>query len=114
MEGYAKSTESEGAAVEHFNAMTGWLRSESAQGLTAAELEKELGARGRELMRTLLSDHLELRARKETKKSSVVGPDNVERRSTRESRRTLTSVFGDVSVLRLAYRTRRKGVGDDT
>ncbi len=49
------------ASRELFGALACWLDGVEAAGLTHAGLEEELGSRGRELMRALFQDHLDLR-----------------------------------------------------
>ena len=78
-----------------------WVR---IPGLTHGELEEHLTVKGREVLRTLLQDHLDLRAQREPHLESVVGADGVARNSVEEGHdRGLRSVFGMVTVSRLAY-----------
>ena len=64
--------------------------------------------KGRDLLRTLLQDHLDLRAQRETRLERVVGADGMARNSVENGHgRGLRSVFGLVTVTRQAYR--RKG-----
>jgi hypothetical protein len=73
--------------------------------LTHGELEEQLTARSRELMRSLLQDHLDLRACREQRREPVAGADGVERTRTEHGhQRGLATVFGPVTVTRLAYR----------
>ena len=58
-----------------FAGMEEWLSGPEAAGLTHAELEEQLGARGRELLRRLHQDHLDLRAAREQRRTNVTGPD---------------------------------------
>jgi hypothetical protein len=93
---------------EQFDHVVGFLDGEGAAGLTHAELEAELGARGRELLRQLYQDHLDLRAEREVRLPEVVGADGAARRYAEAGHsRPLATVFGEVTVKRLAYR--RKG-----
>jgi hypothetical protein len=94
-----------GQSCERFEAMVGWLDSQQAQELTHGELEARLQAEGRELLRQLTQDHLDLRAQRETQLGQVVGADGVGR-SHAESGRTrgLATVFGPVTVRRRTYR----------
>lgn len=73
---------------------------------THAELEHHLTQRSRELTRQLLQDHLDLRAAREQRHTpGITGADRIPRtRVERGHTRTLTTVFGQVSVPRLAYR----------
>jgi hypothetical protein len=82
-----------------------WLAGPAAAGLGHAALEDQLAARGRELQRRLLQDHLALRAAAEPRLAGVTGPDGVTRRRAERGRaRALASVFGPVVVSRIAYR----------
>ena len=95
-------------ARAQFDDVVGFLGGEAAAGLTHAELEAELGAKGRELLRQLHQDHLDLRAEREVRLPEVVGADGAARRYAEAGHsRPLATVFGEVTVERLAYR--RKG-----
>ena len=70
-----------------------------------AELEEQLGVRGRELLRRLHQDHLDLRAARERRREEVTGADGITRtRVEIGHRRDLVTVFGEVTVTRMAYR----------
>lgn len=56
-------------------ALAGWLSGEQARGLEHAQLEARLEADGRELIRALLQDHLDLRAGSERRLELVVGAE---------------------------------------
>src|SRR4029453_10207026 len=87
--------------------MVSWLGGEESAGCTHAELEARLQVEGRELLRQLLQDHLDVRAQRETRLTEVVGADGVARGSAEAGReRDLATVFGDVAVQRVAYRKR--------
>ncbi len=76
-----------------------------AVALDHAALEEQLSARGRELLRQLYQDHLELRADREVRLGSVTDAAGVaHRRVESDHERTLATVFGEVSVRRCAYR----------
>jgi hypothetical protein len=92
------------ASREQFDVLVGWLAGGDAAGLTHAELEDGLATDGRELLRLLLQDHLDLRAREEARAQEVVDGAGVARTTTEASRRQLATVFGQVTVGRLAYR----------
>lgn len=95
-------------ARAQFDRVVDFLDGGEAAGLTHAELEAELGAKGRELLRQLHQDHLDLRAEREVRLSEVVGADGAARRYAEAGHsRPLATVFGKVTVKRLAYR--RKG-----
>lgn len=100
-----------------FETLTTMLSGSDAGTWTHTELEEYLDAAGRELLRLLLQDHLDLRAVREEKQVRsggglvVVGPEGRVRpwRETGHSR-WLASVFGMVRVTRVAHRGR--GVGN--
>jgi hypothetical protein len=82
-----------------------WLSGPEAAGLEHAVLEEQLEARGREIQRRLLQDHLDLRAAREQRREQVTGPDGICRtRAEAGHTRPLASVFGPVTVSRIAYR----------
>jgi hypothetical protein len=90
---------------ELFDSMVEGLAGSQAMGLEHADLEEQLRAQGRELMQCLFQDHLDLRAVREQRAEQVTGADEVARRSVeRGHTRGLLSVFGEVSVERMAYR----------
>jgi len=93
-----------------FEEVVGFLEEQRSDTLTHDELERELREKGRQLLRQLFQDHLDLRAHREPRLKVVQGSDGECRKSTEESARKLTSVFGEVNVPRLAYR--KKGQGD--
>jgi hypothetical protein len=85
-------------SAELFCALVQWAAGEQARSLEHAELEARLAEGGRELIRVLLQEHLDLRADAEQRASGVVGADSVPRRNLE---RDLQSVFGEVEVRRL-------------
>jgi hypothetical protein len=109
MEAYAREipVAAFGRSCERFEAMVSWLEGQQAQELAHGELEARLQAEGRELLRQLTQDHLDLRAARETRLEQVVGADEV-RRAHAETGRTrgLATVFGPVTVRRITYRER--------
>lgn len=82
--------------------MMSYLMSEEAGAMTHGDLERELEQRGRELLRRLLQEHLDLRS-PGTAAEPVRDAQGVEREPTRPHERTLGSVFGPVSVRRVGY-----------
>ena len=101
----AAAGEAFAASAGLFGEITGWLDGDEAARLTHAELEVELGSRGRELTRRLYQDHLDLRAMREQRREQVAGGDGVTRtRAETGHDRPLTTVFGQVQVSRIAYR----------
>jgi len=101
-------------AVEHFGASRqcaeetlSWLEGPEAAALAHAELEDQLDVRGRQLLRTMLQDHLSLRAVNEVRMQSVVDSDGVAHGAVETGhRRPLATIFGTVEVQRLTYRHR--------
>ncbi len=82
-----------------------WLAGPEAAGLDHAALEKGLAVRGREIQRRLLQDHLDARAAAEERREQVTGPDGICRRWAEAGHdRALASIFGPVTVTRIAYR----------
>lgn len=109
MEAYAVETAGTafGRSRDRFETVVSWLGGQESAGCTHAELEARLQVEGRELLRQLLQDHLDLRAQRETRLTGVVGADGVARGSAEAGRRRdLATVFGEVEVRRLAYRAR--------
>ncbi len=107
MQGYASACCDEAftGAREHFAETEEWLAGEAA-GLQHAELEEQLEARGRELVRRLFQGHLDLLAVREERRGGVAGEDGVVRtRAERGRTRPLVTKFGQVSVSRIAYRS---------
>jgi len=82
------------------------MASEEAAGLQHAELEDQLDVRGRELLRRLFQDRLDLTAAREERRNDVRGEDGVVRTRAEKGRaRPLVTRFGQVSVSRIAYRS---------
>ncbi len=92
---------------EGFTEVLGWLEGPDAAALSHAELEDQLDARGRELLRRMFQDHLSLRAVTERR---LPGVRDAQARTygavEAGHRRPLATVFGQVDVSRLAYRRR--------
>ena len=93
-----------------FDALTLELIAEPAARLDHAELEDLLELRGRELLRQLFQDHLDLRQVREERAvrvcpAPVIGADGVTRRAIETGhRRQLASIFRTVTVRRCAWR----------
>ena len=82
-----------------------WLAGDEAAGLRHADLEEQLLGRGRELLRRLHQDHLDLLAAREERRDDVTGPEGIARtRAEKGHGRQLATVFGQVTVTRIAYR----------
>ncbi|MCA1700449.1 MAG: ISKra4 family transposase [Actinobacteria bacterium] len=92
---------------ERFDAAVGWLAGEEAGALSHAELEQQLELDSRELFRSLLQDHLDLRADREERVEGIADCEGVGRPSAEAGHeRSLLTVFGEVGVRRIAYRAR--------
>ena len=90
-----------------FESLVGFLEGEGAAGLEHSELEDRLDVDGRELLRLLFQDHLDLRADREPRveAETVVDADGAARPAVEGGHeRALGTVFGEVRVRRLAYR----------
>ncbi len=96
-----------GRSRERFEGIVGWLGDPDAAALEHGELEAQLQVVGRELLRALFGDHLALRAEREPRLDPIADERGVKRRTVeRDHERPLASVFGEVTVSRLAYRAR--------
>jgi hypothetical protein len=90
-----------------FESLAGDLADGRAGEMTHDQLEELVEARGRELERQLLQDHLDLRALREEQALPVKGEARRAEgrgRIERGHERGLATVFGTVTVRRLAYR----------
>ena len=94
-------------SLECFEVIVEWLDSEEVPWLSHGDLEAQLDMKGRELLRQLFQDHLDLRAERERRLEGVADVDGVSRGSIESSHeRCLATIFGEVQVRRLAYRRR--------
>jgi hypothetical protein len=94
-------------AFKQFHRMVDALQRDAQHQMEHDELESWLHHEGMELLRSLLQGHLDLRAKRELRLTSVIGADDVERRQVQSgSKRGLMSRFGEVQVRRLGYRAR--------
>jgi hypothetical protein len=97
-------------------ALVGELQAPEAAGLTAYELEQFVAGRGREVLRQMVQDHLDLRAAREEEttreqRAPAAGADGITRsRVETGHRRLLATLFGAVEVIRCAWR--RPGAGN--
>jgi len=118
MEPYAPipGTDPFAASMKLVTALVAELQAPEAAGLTAYELEQFVAGRGREVLRQLLQDHLNLRAAREEhsareQRAPAVGADGITRtRVEAGHRRLLATLFGTVRVTRCAWR--RPGAGN--
>jgi hypothetical protein len=94
-------------AEQEFGNITTFLCSQEASSLTHSDLERELEAKGRELMRKLLQAHLDLRGPGEA--ADPVRDASGETRSREQLHcRELETIFGTVTVSRTGYGTEGK------
>ncbi|MGH2902050.1 MAG: ISKra4 family transposase [Solirubrobacteraceae bacterium] len=94
-----------GAARGLFDALVAQLGDPAADELSHAALEERIACAGREVMRQMMQDHLDLRSIREPRRSEVTGSDKVARRRIEPGHeRALATVFGTVTVTRIAYR----------
>lgn len=84
------------------------LRRPEAFAMTHAAVERLLAKDGREILRQLLQDHVDLRGAHEQAAPllSVVGEDGVQRPHRRDATRDLRSIVGDVVVPRIGFSQR--------
>ena len=93
------------ATMGMVRALIGDLADPAADALTHHQLEDMIGSRGLEVMRQMLQDHLDLRSIREPQQREVVNADHVPHRRVEPGHeRLLTTVFGTVTVTRIAYR----------
>lgn len=94
------------ASRKLFGDLIGFLGADRAMSMDHADLERELEVRGCELLRQLLQDQLTLRHLREEALPGALGQDGVLRTHRRDSARSLMTLFGAVTVSRLAYAAR--------
>ncbi len=87
---------------QNFEDIVEYLDSKETSEMTHSQLERELEKKGRELMRTLLQEHLDNRGPGQCD-DPVEGADGVKRPRVRPQQRELETVFGTVSVERAGY-----------
>jgi hypothetical protein len=91
-------------AKEAFASLPAFLRTEEARRMSHSDMERELGERGRELMRTLYQAWLDQQAAAQADEP-VVDAQGQERTERRAQERDLETTFGTVRVGRLGYAT---------
>ena len=67
-----------------FGELEDWMASAGAAGLQHGELEEQLEVRGRELLRLMFQDRLDLTAAQEERRHDVTGEDGVVRTRARK------------------------------
>ena len=86
----------------YFEELTKRLSDRDTMQTTHAELERLVEQQGRELLRRLFQDHLDLRGPGEAT-ADVVGANGMRRPHERLRTRTLATIFGKVLVSRTGY-----------
>lgn len=106
-EAYPKSVDTcnFSSSREQFERMVSMLQGGRALHMSADAIERVLEVEGRELNRRLLQDHLNLRAAAEARLNGVESADGVTHGEVRPLDRKLCSLFGGVTVWRLAYQS---------
>lgn len=90
-----------------FEALCTVLGEEDTGELEHGELEARLDGEGRELLRQLMQDHLDLRAEREQRLPAVRDVQHVPHTCVENGHhRGLATIFGELDVYRLAYRAR--------
>ena len=93
------------ASREAYRVLEGQMASGAAMGMEHGELEEHLFERGREFLRVMFQSHLRLRAVQEQRVEPVADDEGITRnRIERRSSRGLATLFGPVTVERIAYR----------
>lgn len=97
-----------GRSREIFDRFCEQLQRPDAMAMTHSGVERLLSTDGREILRQLFQDHLDLRGTLEQAgpSLSVVGDDGIARPHRRDASRTLRTLVGDVTVPRVGYSQR--------
>ena len=83
-----------------------WMGGDEAVALEHADLESRLDERGRQLLRQMFADQMDLRALRETRLAVVAAGGEAHGTAEAGHRRPLQTIFGQVDVTRIAYRHR--------
>jgi len=106
-DGEGGGAEAFGRSRACFEEVIGTLADPAGGRLTHAQMEEQLTALSRELVRTLHQDSLDLRTAREQHRGRITGSDQVPRGIVEQGHeRTVATVFGEVTVTRMAYRRR--------
>lgn len=87
-----------------FEGLASWLGGAEADALEHGELERRIDDDGRKVLCQLFQDHLDLRADRERRADVVDADGDAHTRVGAGHERGLATVFGEVTVRRLAYR----------
>jgi hypothetical protein len=94
-----------GGPVGELVALAGELTGPGAAQMSFDEIEQQVMARGREILRMTVQHVMDARAAAEPRRAEVAGADGVRRRrAERGHARTVVTWFGPVIVRRMAYR----------
>lgn len=92
-------------ACERFAALMGWVGGQDSADLSHARVEDEITKQIRAVAKLAYQGHLDLRAEHEQRLPEAIDADGVARTRAEYGRqRLLTTVFGEVTVERIAYR----------
>jgi len=95
-------------AKQQLNTMVDYLSAHIPLTQEHGTIEQYIHHEGHELLRRLLQAHLELRASQESQKYNIVNQQGKHLTHCRKNTQsTLTSLFGDVNVIRKGYRHRK-------
>jgi hypothetical protein len=95
------------ASYARVDTVVEWLYGPQAAQMTHAQLEDRLHTDGLAVLRQLLQDSLDLRAEREQRLADVIDADGMLRGGAEYGHeRDLATVFGQVRVARIAYRSR--------
>jgi hypothetical protein len=86
-----------------FDDIASKLSSSTMLRMTHSAVERRLASEGRDLLRQLYQDHLDLRGPGEVATLAVVGADGVRRTQRRVRARNQLSLFGEVRIGRMGY-----------
>lgn len=90
------------ASYERFLELTAKLQTRASLGMQLSSLEGVIETDGREMLRTMLEEHIALRGPGDIG-PLVEGADDVERSHKRLRTVTVTTIFGDIAVERMVY-----------
>lgn len=89
-------------SLEKFMALTQELQSSKSRILQLSSLESLVAERGREILRTMLEEHIQLCGSGDVS-LSVIGSDKTNRTHRRERAKEVATIFGTVQIQRLIY-----------
>lgn len=96
-----------GSSHQQYLGLTKRLSSSETMWMKHSDLENLITTDGRELLRRLFEEHIQLCGYADVGKS-IVGSDGIERTHKRLRRRVLISIFGPVTIERMGYSHRKE------